>query len=104
MQLREKLLATGFAAVIAIYFVPKMWSWFIDPVASAEAARKSAQTLHDGREMVQHGKEYVQTTSMSQMATDLKDVISKHPVYSAVIGLGLGYMIGRMLTGNNSRG
>lgn len=53
MQMREKLLAGGLAAAIAIYFVPKMWSWYIEPVEIAEAARKSAQALRDDREYKQ---------------------------------------------------
>lgn len=49
MQTREKLLAGGFAAVIAIYFIPKIWSWFIEPVVLAENARNSAQAKLDDR-------------------------------------------------------
>ena len=54
--------------------------------------------VEKGKEVVQQGKEYVQKTSMSEMATDLKDLIGRHPVYSAVIGVGLGFLVGRMLT------
>jgi hypothetical protein len=53
MQLREKILAGGFAAVLAFYFVPKVWSWFIEPVEQAENALKSAKTLFDDREFQQ---------------------------------------------------
>ena len=56
------------------------------------------KSVQQGKEMVQQGKDYVQSTSASQMATDLKDLIGKHPVYSTVIGLGLGFLVGRMLT------
>ncbi|MFM9966662.1 MAG: putative Ig domain-containing protein [Planctomycetaceae bacterium] len=49
MQMREKLLASGLAAVVGIFSVPKVWSWFIDPVAVAEANRNSAQKQHDDR-------------------------------------------------------
>jgi uncharacterized protein YjbJ (UPF0337 family) len=59
---------------------------------------KGKEVVQHGKEIVQHGKEYVQNTSMSQMTTDLKDLIGKHPVYSAIIGLGLGFLVGRMLT------
>jgi len=57
--------------------------------------------VEKGKDLVHQGKEYVQGTSMSQMATDLKDLIGKHPVYSAVIGIGLGFIVGRMLTSSN---
>ncbi len=53
MQMREKLLAGGLAAAIAIYFLPKVWSWYIEPVEIAEAARKTAQSLRDDREYKQ---------------------------------------------------
>jgi len=58
--------------------------------------------VEKGKELVHQGKEYVQGTSMSQMATDLKDLIGKHPVYSAVIGVGLGFLVGRLLTSSSS--
>ncbi len=53
MQMREKLLAGGLAAAVAVGFIPKMWSWFIEPVELAEAARKSTQTLRNDRETKQ---------------------------------------------------
>jgi hypothetical protein len=53
MQLREKILAGGFAAVLAFYFVPKVWSWFIEPVELAESALKSAKSVYQDREFQQ---------------------------------------------------
>jgi len=70
-----------------------------------EAVEKGKEYVHQGvekgKEYVEQGKDYVQNTSMSQMAGDLRDVIGKHPVYSAVIGVGLGFLIGRLLTSSN---
>jgi len=51
-----------------------------------------------GREMVDRGRDYVQNVNASRMAQDLQDLISRHPVQSAVIGIGLGFLIGRLLT------
>jgi uncharacterized protein YjbJ (UPF0337 family) len=57
-----------------------------------------SDAVDKGKEYVEKGKEYVQNTSISRMASDLKELIAKHPVHSAVIGIGLGFLIGRMLT------
>jgi len=51
-----------------------------------------------GKEMVDKGREYVQNANASRMANDLQDLISRHPVQSAIIGVGLGFLIGRLLT------
>jgi uncharacterized protein YjbJ (UPF0337 family) len=59
---------------------------------------KGKEAIQQGKEAIQHGKDYVQNTSVTDMAGDLKDLIGRHPVYSAVIGVGLGFLIGRMLT------
>lgn len=53
MQMREKLLAGGLAAVVAIGFVPTLWSWYIEPVVVAESARKNAETLRNDRDYKQ---------------------------------------------------
>jgi len=56
-----------------------------------------------GKEIVEKGKEYVQNTNASRMASDLQDLIGKHPVQSALIGIGLGFFIGRMFSSSSSR-
>jgi len=67
-----------------------------------KGVEKGKQAIQQGKEVLHDGADYVRSTSVSEMATDLKDLIHRHPVYSAVIGLGIGYMVGRMLT--SSRG
>ena len=67
----------------------------------AEVMEKGKEYVEKGKEVVEKGKEYVQNTSYSQMGSDLKALISKHPVHSAIIGVGLGFFIGRMLTSSN---
>lgn len=57
--------------------------------------------VEKGKEYVEKGKEYVQHTSVSRMASDVKELISRHPVHSAVIGIGLGFLLGRLLTSSN---
>lgn len=66
-----------------------------------EVVEKGKEYVEKGKEYVEKGKEYVQNTSASQMAGDLKELIGKHPVHSAIIGIGLGFLIGRLLTSSN---
>jgi len=57
--------------------------------------------VQKGREYVERGQDYVQHTSSSQMASDLRDLIARNPVQSAILGVGLGFLIGRLLTPSN---
>jgi uncharacterized protein YjbJ (UPF0337 family) len=66
-----------------------------------DVVEKGKEIVEKGKEYVEKGKDYVQNTSMSRMASDLKDLIARHPVHSAVIGIGLGFLIGRLLTSSN---
>lgn len=59
------------------------------------------QGVDKGKEYVQQGRDYVQNTSTSQMASDLKDLIGRNPLQSALIGIGLGYLIGRLMSSSN---
>jgi uncharacterized protein YjbJ (UPF0337 family) len=68
---------------------------------AGEVVEKGKEYVERGKEYVEKGKEYVQNTSTSQMASDLKDLIVRHPVHSAVIGIGLGFLIGRLLTSSS---
>lgn len=50
MQLREKVLAGGLGAVVAFYFVPVVWEWFVSPVEDAERTLAAAKKIHDDRD------------------------------------------------------
>ena len=50
MQMREKVLASGLAAVVGFYFVPIVWEWFVAPVEDAERTLASAKKTHDDRD------------------------------------------------------
>jgi len=67
-----------------------------------QGVEKGKEALHQGmekgKEALHQGKDYVQNHSMSEMANDLKELIGRHPVYSAVIGVGVGFLVGRLLT------
>ncbi len=49
MQLREKVLAGGLTAVVAFYFVPMVWEWFVTPVDDAERTLAAAKKFHNDR-------------------------------------------------------
>lgn len=53
MQLREKQMASGLAAALAIYCVPMVWEWFIAPVEDAERNLAAAVKVHGDREYEQ---------------------------------------------------
>ncbi len=66
-----------------------------------EVVEKGKEVVEKGKEYVEKGKDYVQNTSVSKMAEDLKELIGRHPLPCAVIGIGLGFLIGRFLTSSN---
>ncbi len=77
--------------------------------AAQDAVEKGKEIVDKGREYAERGREYVernvregrdyvQHSSSSQMASDLKDLIARNPVYSTILGIGFGYLLGRMLT------
>lgn len=49
MQLREKVLASGLGVVVAFYFVPVVWEWFVTPVEDAERTLAAAEKIHNDR-------------------------------------------------------
>jgi uncharacterized protein YjbJ (UPF0337 family) len=53
-------------------------------------------------EVARKGKEYIQETNLPDMASDVKALISKYPITAALIGIGLGYLCGRMFTSHRS--
>lgn len=61
--------------------------------------------VDQGRDYVERnyreGRDYVQNTSSGDMARDLRDLIGRNPVQSAILGIGLGFLIGRLLTPSN---
>lgn len=42
------------------------------------------------------GRQYVQSTSPSDMAGDLREVIGRYPVQSVIVGVGIGFLIGQV--------
>lgn len=53
MQMREKVLAGGLAAVVAFYFVPVVWEWFVTPVQDAQRTLDAATKIHTDRKLEQ---------------------------------------------------
>lgn len=54
------------------------------------------------QEKVHDAKDYLQNRDYSEMAGDLKTLISRYPVQSLVIGIGLGYLLGRGMSATRS--
>jgi len=54
-------------------------------------------------EAVERSRHYIQEHgNVSDMARDLREVIGRHPVPSVLIGLGIGYLLGRLTSGSSS--
>ena len=47
-------------------------------------------------EVAEQGKNYVQENSISDMTADLRGIIRKNPIRSALVTLGIGYMLGKI--------
>ncbi len=61
--------------------------------------------LQEARDKVvdaaEKSKQYLQETSVKDMAKDMGDLVARYPVYSALIGIGVGYLVGRLFTSSN---
>ncbi len=72
-----------------------------------EIVDKGREYVEKGRDYVERnvreGRDYVQQTSSSQMASDLKELIARNPVQSAILGIGLGFMLGRLFSSSSNR-
>ena len=50
------------------------------------------------------GRKYLQQNNIKDMAGDVRDLIGRHPLPAVLIGIGIGYMLGRMVSSvSNSR-
>ena len=49
-------------------------------------------------EVAEQGKQYVQENSISDMTADLRSVICKNPIRTALVSLGIGYMLGKIFS------
>jgi len=72
----------------------------------AKAKEQVTDAVNQAREnvtqAVEKGKQYFQEHNMSEMATDMRDLVSRYPVQSAIIGVGIGFLIGRMFSASSS--
>ncbi len=63
---------------------------------------KAEETFENATQQVttqyERAKDYVKETDFRAMFADVKGVVVKHPVISAVTGIGIGYIIGKLLT------
>jgi uncharacterized protein YjbJ (UPF0337 family) len=49
-------------------------------------------------EVTERGKQYVQENSITDMTSDLRCMIRKNPIRTTLISIGIGYMLGRVLS------
>ena len=67
----------------------------------SQAKEKVGQAVGQAREKVtetfREGKDYLQNTNLPDMASDLRQVIERNPIPSVLLGIGLGFLIGRVV-------
>jgi uncharacterized protein YjbJ (UPF0337 family) len=77
-----------------------------------DTVQQGFQSVREGYETAQEkvvdaydqSKRYLQQSSWGDMATDVRDLIGRHPLPAVLIGVGIGYMLGRMVSGvSNNR-
>lgn len=52
-------------------------------------------------EVAERGKQYVQENSIPDMTADLRSVIRKNPIRTALLSLGIGYMLGKIFSSSS---
>jgi len=78
-----------------------------------DTMQQGYQSIREGYETAQEkvvdaydqSRKYLQQSSFRDMAGDVTDLIGRHPLPAVLVGLGIGYMLGRMVSsvGNNYR-
>jgi len=77
-----------------------------------EGVQQGYQSLREGydhatesvSDAYDQGRRYLKENNIKDMAGDVRDLIGKHPLPAVLIGVGIGYMLGRMVSSvSNSR-
>jgi uncharacterized protein YjbJ (UPF0337 family) len=71
-----------------------------------EGMQSGFQNLREGYETAQEkvvdaydaGRKYLQQANIKDMAGDVRELIGRHPLPAVLIGMGIGYMLGRMVS------
>jgi uncharacterized protein YjbJ (UPF0337 family) len=73
----------------------------VDEFASS-ASGWMQQAKNKVSDIAEQGKEYWQEHNIGEMVTDLKQLITRYPVQSTLVGIGVGYLVGRILSPSRS--
>lgn len=68
-------------------------------IASAQSWLEDAKQTVTGA--VERGKQYFEENNFKDMAADVHSLIARYPVQSALVGIGIGYIVGRIFTSGN---
>jgi uncharacterized protein YjbJ (UPF0337 family) len=71
-----------------------------------EGVQQGYQSVREGYETAtekvadayDQGRKYLQQNNFKDMAGDVRDLIGRHPLPAVLIGIGIGYMLGRMVS------
>jgi len=75
-----------------------------------EGVQQGFQQLREGYETAQEkvvdaydaGRKYLQQANIKDMAGDVRELIGRHPLPAVLVGMGIGYMLGRMVSSVSS--
>lgn len=75
-----------------------------------EGVQQGFQSVREGyenatesvSEAYDQGRRYLKENNIKDMAGDVRDLIGKHPLPAVLIGVGIGYMLGRMVSSVSS--
>jgi uncharacterized protein YjbJ (UPF0337 family) len=75
-----------------------------------EGMQQGYQSIREGyenatesvSEAYDQGRRYLKENNIKDMAGDVRDLIGKHPLPAVLIGVGIGYMLGRMVSSVSS--
>jgi uncharacterized protein YjbJ (UPF0337 family) len=69
---------------------------------TSEAGGWVQQAKNKVADYAEQGKEYFQEHNVGEMMGDLKNLITRYPVQSTLVGIGVGYLFGRILSPSRS--
>jgi len=75
-----------------------------------EGVQQGFQSLREGYETAQEkvvdaydaSRKYIQQANFKDVAGDVRDLIGRHPIPAVLVGMGIGYMLGRMVSSVSS--
>jgi len=66
-------------------------------------AGQAGDVAHNAARALERGGEYLQRADPTMVRNDLENMIREHPIEALAIGLGIGFLLGKSMSGSNNR-